>query len=408
MLGKTILLTSSFLLLVGCGSDSKKDETAVSIEQLKEVPALNAMSMALTPLKAVNASNFEQHLKNGVYLNSAQQNSIFETVDATASPSTDASTTSASSATGKESGYSSTITQEAGVDEGDRIKYDGEYMYIAKNQYYQRQTIAEEAPTPQVSVRILQRDAQGEVSELSNTVVNTEVSSIKSLYLNKDKLAVLSNIYNYSIYSTMEATSLVADMFFPTEQTFNLSLVDVSNKSTPAVTSSYTMDGSIIDSRRVDDVLYIVSSFSPYVAGLPYAQSDAEKLDNYKKVFLSNISNFLPQFTDAQGNSKNLVEPANCFIPAETTDKDGFNGIVTLTTIDLTNPIVFLQFVSIHRFQGCTLRQALFIYMALIINIKMTKRQKPQLFTNLRLQDKKLIMSLQARLMVVLIGNYQT
>ncbi len=77
------------------------------------------------------------------------------------------------------------------------------------------------------------------------------------------------------------------------EQTFNLSLVDVSDRSAPAVTTSYTMDGAIIDSRRVDDVLYIVSSFSPSVAGLPFAETEAEKLDNYKKkFFLSNISNF--------------------------------------------------------------------------------------------------------------------
>lgn len=336
MLGKIILLLSSFSLLVGCGSDSKTNESAVSIEELKEVPSLNAMSMALTPLKAVNASDFEQHLKNGVYLNSAQQSEFFTTVDASTSPSE--SSTAASDSTSKQSGYSSTITQEAGVDEGDRIKYDGEYMYIANYQYYQRQTIEEEAPSPQTSIRILQRDPQGEVSELSTTVVSTEASSIKSLYLNKDKLAVLSNINNYSIYSTMAATSIVSDMFFPMEQSFSLSLVDVSNKMTPSVTTSYTMEGSIIDSRRVDDVLYIVSSFSPYVEGLPFAQSEADKLDNYKKVFLSNISHFLPQYTDAQGNSKSLVDPSNCFLPETTTDKDGFNGIVTLTTIDLTKP----------------------------------------------------------------------
>ncbi|MCI2285786.1 beta-propeller domain-containing protein [Colwellia sp. MSW7] len=336
MLDKILLLLGSLLLLVGCGSDSKTDETAVSIEELKEVPSLNAMSMALTPLKAVNASDFEQHLKNGVYLNSAQQSDIFQSVDA--NTSTLESNSAVSDSTGKQSGYSTTITQEAGVDEGDRIKYDGEYMYIANYQYYQRQTIAEEAPSPQTSIRILQRDTQGELSELSTTVVSNEASSIKSLYLNKDKLAVLSNINNYSIYSTMAATSIVSDMFFPMEQKFNLSLVDVSNKTTPSISTSYTMEGAIIDSRRVDDVLYIVSSFSPYIEGLPYAQSEADKLDNYKKVFLSNISHFLPQFTDAQGNSKSLVDPANCFLPAETTEKDGFNGIVTLTTIDLTKP----------------------------------------------------------------------
>jgi len=326
MLNKKIILLSSFLPLIGCGGDSK---TAVPIDQLKEVPSLNAISMALTPLKSVNSTDFEQHLKNGVYLNSAQQDGILETATFDAA---------ASSISGERGGYSSTITQEAGVDEGDRIKYDGEYIYIANYQYYQKQTLAEETPTPQTTIRILQRDGQGEVSEISDTVVNEDASSINSIYLNKAKLAVLSTIYDFSINSNAATSNLTTDMFFPMEQSFNLSLLDVNNQASPTVTTSYTMDGSIIDSRRVDDVLYIVSSFSPFLPELQYAATDAEKLDNYKKVFSSNIRDLLPKSTDIQGNEKNLVEPENCFLPAETTNKDGFNGIVTLTTIDLTQP----------------------------------------------------------------------
>jgi uncharacterized secreted protein with C-terminal beta-propeller domain len=330
MLNKRIILLSSLLPLIGCGGNSK---TEVPITQLEEVPSLNAMSMALTSLKPVNSTDFEQHLKNGVYLNSAQQDGfmINFALDA-ALPTAESGNKS-----NEQNGYSSTITQEEGVDEGDRIKYDGEYMYVT-NYQYQRQTLAEEDPIPATSVRILRRDAQGDVSEISNTVVNKDASSINSLYLNKNRLAVLSNIYDFSIYSNAATSNLTSEMFFPMEQNFNLSLLDVTNQITPAITASYTMDGSIIDSRRVDDVLYIVSSFSPFISELPYAATDAEKLDNYKKVFSSNISDLLPKLTDAQGISKNLVEPENCFLPAETTNKDGFNGIVTLTTIDLSKP----------------------------------------------------------------------
>jgi uncharacterized secreted protein with C-terminal beta-propeller domain len=331
MLNKKIILLSSFLPLLGCGGDSNKE---ISIENLTEVPALNEMSMALTPLKSVNATAFEQHLKNGVYLNSAQQNYALETANADTGTPTPSTTNSSN----QQSNFSSTITQEEGVDEGDRIKYDGEFMYIANYEYYQRQTFAQEAPIPQTSVRILQRDSQGEISELSKTLVNEEASSINSLYLNKDKLAVLSENYQVSIYSGTDTLSIASDGFFPMEQNFNLSLLDVAVQTAPVITTSYTMDGAIIDSRRVDDVLYIVSSFSPFISELPYAETETEKLDNYKKIFSSNISNFLPQLIDNEGNSRNLVEPENCFLPTETTKKDGFNGIVTLTTIDLKQP----------------------------------------------------------------------
>jgi uncharacterized secreted protein with C-terminal beta-propeller domain len=331
MLNKKIILLSSFLPLLGCGGDSKNE---VSIENLKEVPELNAMSMALTPLKPVNATDFEQYLKNGVYLNSSQQDGVLEnTASDTGTP-----TPATSDSSNEQSVFSSTITQEEGVDEGDRIKYDGEFMYIANHEYYQRQTFAQEAPIPQTSVRILQRDSQGDISELSKTLVNEEASSINSLYLNDDKLAVLSDIYTFYNDGNLNTSSITSDVFFPTEESFNLSLLDVADQTAPAITVSYTMDGAIIDSRRVDDVLYIVSSFSPYISELPYAETETEKLDNYKTVFLSNISNFLPQLIDKEGNSRNLVEPENCFLPTGTTKKDGFNGIVTLTTIDLKQP----------------------------------------------------------------------
>ena len=332
-----IILISSVVLLAGCGSEST---TEVPVANLKKVPELNTISMALTPLKAASSNDFEKHLRNGVYLNSAQNVNRYESINSDTSTSTDANsspTTSSDSSVG-ESGYSSTITQEKGVDEGDRIKYDGEFIYVANYSYYQHRTFAEESASSQNTIRILKRDAQGDISELSNTVVNENNSSINSLYLNKDKLAVLSNIFDYSIYNDVIATSLAVDLYFPIQQNFNLTLLDVSDQTEPAITTSYTMEGSIIDSRRVDDVLYIVSSYSPYMTDLPFATTESEKLANYKEVFSSDISDMLPQLTDAQGNKQNLVEPENCFVPAEATDKDGFNGIVTLTTIDLTQP----------------------------------------------------------------------
>ena len=331
MLNKKIIVLSSFLPLLGCGGGSSNED---SFDNLKEVPSLNAMSMALTPLKSVNTTDFEHHLKNGVYLNSIKKSEVLEPVDADLGVPNSASTNNHND----QQNYSSTITQEEGVDEGDRIKYDGEFMYIANFEYYQRQTFAQEAPIPQTSVRILQRDSQGDISELSKTLVNEEASSINSLYLNKDKLAVLSENDQVSIYSGTDTLSIASDAFFPMEQNFNLSLLDVADQTAPVITTSYTMDGAIIDSRRVDDVLYIVSSFSPFISELPYAETETEKLDNYKKIFSSNVSEFLPQLRDDQGNSRNLVEPENCFLPTEATKKDGFNGIVTLTTIDLKQP----------------------------------------------------------------------
>lgn len=327
---KKVLTLSAFLLLTGCGDSNTK----LPNQPLQEVPALNVISMALTPLTSADSTSFERHLRNGVYLNSTHQYDFSNTV----TTDTTTSVESSRNESRQQSNYSSKRYQEPGVDEGDRIKYDGEFMYIANYQHYSKQALTQEKPTSKTSIRILQRDTEGGIRELSNAIISEEASSINSLYLSKDKLAVLSNMSDFSIRDDVITSNVAIDLFFPMDQYFNLSILDVKNKREPSTMTSYTMEGTIIDSRRVDDVLYVVSSSAPFISGLSYAATESEKLANYKHIFSSKISNFLPQLTDSKGKKKNLVEPEDCYLPEKSTKKDGFNGIITLTAIDLTQP----------------------------------------------------------------------
>ena len=312
----TIVMVVS-LSACGDGSDTVVEEI---IEPVSSVPELNQMAMTVGSLVLQNGIGFELHLKNGIYLRNRSDLKI-TLADAPESSSTANSTN-----------YSLTTVQEQNVDEGDRIKYDGQYLFIA-NQDENFHILEGEKSAPQTSVRIMKREDSGTINEISSLTVSEEASQINSLYLKDDMLAVLSDIYDYG-----RVSSTFYEDFFPTEQSFNLSFVSVDDPQTPDVEHSFVVEGSIIDSRRVDNTLYVISSYSARLEGINYASTEEDNLANYNTILATNISDLLPKYTDINGQKHELVAAENCYLPEDTSKLDGFDGIVTLTAIDLTQP----------------------------------------------------------------------
>ncbi len=337
MFYKRLIILAFFMLFFGCGSsdlDTSVDVDVNVINELTEVPPLNSLSMSLNPLSKNAQTTFEQHIKNGIYLRS-QDNMINETLALSPQPipieaSADSSTEN----------FSATNSQEVGVAEGDRIKYDGQYLFIANNQY-DFYTFTEEGISGdeqnKTSVRVMRRKSDGTIEAHTDIMINeSKANDINGLYLNNGTLAVLSSIYSYT--DDVFTSNIVADQFFPMKEKFNLTIVDVNDPLNAAVTSSFTADGYVINSRRVGNVLYIISSYSPTVDGLSYVESDEDKLANYKLINNLTIEQILPKYTDINGIEQPLVSASNCYIPENATEKDGFDGIVTLTAIDISNP----------------------------------------------------------------------
>ena len=329
MYKQPLLVLSMSSLLIACGGNSDS-----SSKPVQQVPELNHAKMALTPLAKESNTSFAQHLKNGLYLRNSSNNSVEDQAETLATFSDGTSKSSASSS------FSGTTVQYQGVDEGDRIKYDGQYLFIA-NQNYADYVKGE--TKAQASVRILQRESDSSLTAMADVVINSDSNDIDSIYLHENSLAVFSNVYSSYAASSSNSvssaltTELTSELFFPTEQHFNLALVDVENPNNSQVTASYTIDGNIIDSRRVDNVLYVISSYRPHLDGLIYANTDEEKLSNYQKIQATNISDLLPSYTTANGERFPLVSEDNCYLPENATDKDGFDGVVTLTAIDMNN-----------------------------------------------------------------------
>jgi uncharacterized secreted protein with C-terminal beta-propeller domain len=319
MLCKSLIGLSFCFTLVGCGGSD--DDS---------LPELNEISMALTPLSKNTSTTFEQHIKNGLYIRSSQDNNML--LEGISLPVADTRTSA-------EQYFSSTTLQTEGVDEGDRIKYDGEYLYIAKNHYGDVSILEDNQGTQDSdshsSIRIMQRSNNGEISEVADVTLNKDTQNISSLYLQGSDLAVMSNINNYSTQSAQNSTFMIEPLI-ATEQLFNLTILDVAEPSNSSIKASYTIDGQVIDSRRVDNIIYVVSRYTPSVDGVVYATTLESKADNYKLINNTNISQLLPSFRNSDDVIQPLVSANDCYIPEDATNKDGFDSITTLTAIDMS------------------------------------------------------------------------
>ena len=146
--------------------------------------------------------------------------------------------------------YSHTNTQEEGVDEGDLVKTDGQYIYTIR--YGNK-------------LNILKAE-KGNVKPVSETTIggqglseNFDWSYLYDLYISGDRLVVLAASFgggdsgNGSYYFNQERT--VAFVY------------DISDRSAPRFIRSIRQDGYYETSRLIENRLYLISNYSLYDIG---------------------------------------------------------------------------------------------------------------------------------------------
>ena len=157
--------------------------------------------------------------------------------------------------------YSTTNVQVAGVDETDIVKTDGKYIYTLHRNY-------------ESNVQIVNADVK-------NSVVVGKISLggsnyVSGLYLSEDgnKLVILGNSYNrypvplneVAVDTSEPRATLVPELFWSSyysSQGF-IYVYDVSNKATPVLTRNVTVSGNYVNSRMIDNYVYLVVSQSAY------------------------------------------------------------------------------------------------------------------------------------------------
>ena len=147
--------------------------------------------------------------------------------------------------------YSGTNVQVDGVDEGDLVKTDGEYLYVLRD----------------YELIILKVDGQN-VTEVSHTIVGSSVSNEEQengsilnseklpleLYVSGDRAAIVSTYYAY--YDLPDNSS-------EGENYTSVEIYDISNREAPALVTSLGQDGYNVSSRMIGDTLYLVTAYYP-------------------------------------------------------------------------------------------------------------------------------------------------
>ncbi|MGB1257235.1 MAG: beta-propeller domain-containing protein [Thiolinea sp.] len=234
-------------------------------------------------------------------------------------------TTSADEGAAGSADVSTTNVQEAGVDEADRLKTDGAYLYAA----------AVDKP----AVMIFAANEQAEkVAEL-NLDTENEYSPLNGLYLRDQQLIALSSPYHFGIHPMPFAASDIAYPY-PQDTKAHLFMMDVSNPRQPRQTAKLSLDGELVSSRMVGTKLYLATRQTIALKGVDYPYSEEQAAVNQAKINAAQLSDFLPDYAINGGQQNELFSADDCFKTAYSTN-DYALSIVSLLVVDtsVTAPV---------------------------------------------------------------------
>ncbi|MBI3623574.1 beta-propeller domain-containing protein [Candidatus Pacearchaeota archaeon] len=196
-----------------------------------------------------------------------------------------ADSAAAPSASQGSSEYSSTNIQVEGVDEADIIKNDGKYIYVVSGN---KVVIVDAFPADNMKI----------ISEIN---LSSENGQIGNIFVNGDKLIVFSNQYSPIIYAKVRCMAIGCIM--PQNQDESKTAVyiyDISNREKPVIDQNISLTGNYVDSRMIDNYVYLVANQYAYNEGvLPaYDKNGETQVVKADEVYYSPIRDQSFQFTN--------------------------------------------------------------------------------------------------------------
>ncbi len=313
------VLTLLALLLGGCGGSGTGDETNDS-----------GTATALI-LPFASAQEMEDYLKLGF----GQQTNIGNIANDVAQEPVAAS-----------EAFSTTNVQELGVDEVDRIKSDGNYLYVVEggtpNYWITPLEPASVAPLPEESrdnaIRILAlaSDPPGaeEVAQIPLPPESYPKGSFLLTGRAEDRPDLLVAVLNYHGYSLPYWFDFWAWQSGKTGVQFN----DVSDPTRPEAVAGLTFDGHLVGSRRIGESLYLVLRHSPAIPNYHIGISGAaEMAENEQRLAETKLTDLLPNWWLDDADQGDLLSHDQCY-RTEVSDEAVSADLVVVLAIDLRQP----------------------------------------------------------------------
>lgn len=231
---------------------------------------------------------------------------------------------------GADKGFSGTNIQEAGVDESDVVKTDGEYLYIANDS-----DVCIVAARPADAMHVVSYVKAG--------------GWIDSIYLYGDTLVVIyrpSSGEDYPIlYRAEEKIAVGMPYWIPHQEKTGILIADVSNPAQPSTIKDIQVDGYLVASRITGGRLHVVAQYMPSLPQLEIwydgSEMDKEAVTEANKQVLASLTldDFIPKYTvcDAGGEEEEkgrAIATEDFIRPRE----DNGGSMVSIITIDMENP----------------------------------------------------------------------
>ena len=240
--------------------------------------------------------------------------------------------------------FTGTYTQEANVDEFDAVRYDGSHLFIAPRRYLYCCFIALPAEAdgavntgsdPVASIRILATDPAGGTASEVGSIPLEQGISVQGMYKEQDRLFALTAESFYGGYG-----DFWADVAIWAPEQFGYRVYDVSDPAAPAIEADVSIDGVIVESRRIGNTVYIVSRYTPFINNLVYnVTTVADQANNDAILQGVTLDELLPTIT-INGNTSSLVDPTLCYLPTTAADV-GYPVITSITAVPIDNPTNF-------------------------------------------------------------------
>ncbi|KAF7764724.1 hypothetical protein PCIT_b0776 [Pseudoalteromonas citrea] len=332
MYHKHLLGIAALTILSGCGGNNEQANTA-DTQKAATLPNFTGISVSTAPLEKVTNSQFTTHLKNGIFMRYHQP------IDTRLEHNNQSDSVNASTS------FSTTNQQEQDVHEADRVKYDGNYLYIAANS---NNDLVPQIDNPQPHyIRILKRTESGMLESVKDLPTSHTEYSEQNLYLEQNTLVSINSQpgwFSIGGALTIEPlrTQTTSNESFIAQDIpqFEISFADITTPEQANISQQYTIDGALIDSRIIDGTLYIVSNFRPTYSNFDLSNSDTQtQLKNYQALAETDIRHLIPSITRTDTNqTQALFDTNDCYISQSASQVTGYDAIMSITRISLSNP----------------------------------------------------------------------
>ncbi len=278
--------SASIISKVISGTVKNNNVTIKSVNSSKKLPKFKSYQEILDLLKKMGVS-YSGAYRGGVMLDGVL-----------VAPGEKAGNEAPTANASGQGGFSSTNTQVSGIDEGDIIKNDGKYLYIAN----------------QNKVSIMDVYPAAGMKKISEIIVDKN-EFVQELYLKDDLLTIICSSYENnpvptnptdtpsqssetsgkSLSSTTADAKMVApDYWYLQKQLTVIKVYNVNNKELPSLTRTLKFDGNLISSREKDGKFYVITNRN--IQAFPEKDVNADDI--------------LPAYSDTVKGKQEILIPA--------------------------------------------------------------------------------------------------